>query len=162
LALHGDEVQSGVDPKALAAWGQAEPVPVSAAERVAAASLSVLGATTLLAWLILGFSPWPFVAVAAIEGGFAWWARARAAAIVGPVERRADELRLLAGLLARLERERFRSPRLQSLRAALDANGLPPSRQIARLAKRVRRLELRRNTFFAPIGWVLLWTTQCA
>ena len=78
------------------------------------------------------------------------------------VERPGRDLRTLAELLARVERERFTASRLVALREMLDTEGLPPSRQVARLRRRIELLDARRNQLFAPIGWLLLWTTQLA
>src|SRR5207237_1959849 len=53
--------------------------------------------------------------------------------VVADVEERDRDLNLLAGVLARLEREHFSSPRLAQLRAALDSTGDVPSHRIAQL-----------------------------
>src|SRR4029453_1424427 len=52
--------------------------------------------------------------------------------------------------------------RLVSLRAELDTAGSPPSRQIARLRRLVDLLDAQRNQLFAPIAFLLLWSTQFA
>ncbi len=54
--------------------------------------------------------------------------------VVEAVEQPAHDLALLAGVLARLERERFTAPRLVELRAALDVQGQPPSARLAKLS----------------------------
>jgi DNA mismatch repair ATPase MutS len=81
-------------------------------------------------------------------------------------------------VLARLERATFASPRLAALRAALDtvaasrfapsrlapAGGrpVPPSQRIAQLGNLLDLLSSRRNQFFAPLAYLLLWGTQMA
>jgi DNA mismatch repair ATPase MutS len=65
-------------------------------------------------------------------------------------------------LLRRLERERFTSPLLVDLRAALDVEGLPPSQQIARLNRLIDLLDARRNMIFSLLASVLLWPLQFA
>jgi DNA mismatch repair ATPase MutS len=76
--------------------------------------------------------------------------------------RRQGELRLLARLLDRIERERFRSPLLEELRAKLDVDGRPPSQCVAALARLVEIHESRGNMIFAPIASLLLAGTQLA
>src|SRR5690606_25667076 len=44
----------------------------------------------------------------------------------------------------------------------LDRTGLPPSRQIARLALYCELLDSRLNQMFTPIAYLLLWSTQLA
>src|SRR5205085_7766161 len=68
----------------------------------------------------------------------------------------------LSEVLARLERERFTSPRLQSLHAALVTDGVPPSRRIAQLRRLVSWLDSTHNLLFAPIAFVLLVHQQIA
>ncbi len=62
--------------------------------------------------------------------------------------------------MSRLERERFSSPRLVELRAALDVDGQTPSQQIARLNRLIDLLDARRNMMFAPFAVLLLWPLQ--
>jgi DNA mismatch repair ATPase MutS len=88
--------------------------------------------------------------------------RERVGHVVGAVDRAGRDLALLSGVLGRLERERFESPRLAELRAALDVEGLPPSRQIGKLNGLIDLLDARRNMIFAPVAFVLLWETQLA
>jgi hypothetical protein len=70
------------------------------------------------------------------------------------------DLALLAGLLARLEREAGSSSKLVALRKALESEGQPPSRRIAELQRLVDLLDARQNQFFAPIGALLMWGTH--
>jgi len=65
-------------------------------------------------------------------------------------------------VLRRLEREQFSSPRLVEVRAALDVEGLAPSRQIAQLNRLIDLLDARRNMMFAPLAALLLWPLQLA
>jgi DNA mismatch repair ATPase MutS len=60
------------------------------------------------------------------------------------------------------EREQFSSARLQYLSSRLSNEGEPASRRIARLAKLVDWANARRNQFFAPIGWLVLWSVHFA
>jgi DNA mismatch repair ATPase MutS len=46
------------------------------------------------------------------------------------------------------------------LRAALESNGLSPSKQITRLRQWISLLESAKNQLFIPIAFLLLWETQ--
>ena len=162
LALLGDDVRSGVAPESLAAWGRHSRKPASPATRwliglVAASTLAAVVGGMAGAWSFL-----PFLGLVAVEGAIAARFARRAGAAVADVEERSVELETLAGLLARIERERFESPRLRELKAALVDDGKPASSRIAALARLVRWLEARHNVYFALFGSFFLWKTQFA
>jgi DNA mismatch repair ATPase MutS len=65
-------------------------------------------------------------------------------------------------MLARLEREKFAASRLVELSEALQSQGRPPSRCIARLGRLMGYVESRRNMFVGVFDPFVLWTLQCA
>jgi hypothetical protein len=173
LGVLGMDVQADVNPASLAAWAAAPAAPLPrgipfglAGARVQAALLGVTVTASLLAWLTGRATGLLFVGAMLLAVGFV----IRLKAIVGPVlvnvARRTGELRLLALLLGRLEREQFETPLLSALRASLNATsdgrgrGQPASRRIARLARLVSLLEARRNQMFGILVAPLLWSTQ--
>jgi hypothetical protein len=163
LALLGEDVRAGLHAGALRSWGEAPPVfahPVLL--RSAATALSALSLGALALWMATAAGPFPFLAALAVQGLFAAGLRAPVGHVASAAELPAHDLALLSELLARLETERPRSPRLAALRAALESDGLPPSRRIAQLRLRVDLLESRRNQLFAPLAALLLWKTHCA
>jgi hypothetical protein len=160
LALLGEEVRSQLDPRAMLEWGAAPAELVSLRLRLAAAALAGLTLATLTSWILVGTGPLPFAFGLAAQGLFAWRLRARVLPVIRKVSRPTRDLRLLRGLLERLEREPATAPRLLALRAALETRGLPPSRRIAQLQRLVDLLDARQNQFFAPIGALLIWGTQ--
>lgn len=165
LCLVGDDVRSGLHPGTLRRWGEAPPVGFHAAHRAVAATLALITMTTLAAWLLgsLGpAGPAAFAIAGAAQLAFAWRIRKRVQATIKAVDGPTRDLDLLARLLERFEREPANSPRLMALRRAIETNGLPPSAQIARLHRYVELLDARRNMFFAPLGALLLWTSQLA
>ncbi len=162
LGVLGAAVPDGVDLDALVAWGSAPPLPLGFGTRAAAALLAAAAVATLAAWGFGYTGPTPFVLALMAEGAFALWLAGRVRQVLGPVERRARDLAVLAGLLERLEREPYAAPRLKHLRAELDAAGAPPSRRIRQLFLLLDRLEWKRNFFFAPVALVLLWATRVA
>ena len=108
----------------------------------------------------------PFVAATLLAVGFVIRLKAIVDPVLVNVARRTGELRLLALLLGRLEREQFETPLLAALRASLNATadgrgrGEPASRRIARLARLVGLVEARRNQMVGIMVAPLLWTTQ--
>ena len=68
---------------------------------------------------------------------------------VGAIEKSAKDLALLAGVLARLEREKFSAPLLVALRERLHGDGPLASQCIAKLNKLIQMLESRRNQVVA-------------
>ena len=164
LELLGADVRAGVDPSALAAWGETPRVFPSRWVRITAAVLAAIGAAALGHWAyrqdalgLLVFAP-----VAAVEGGFALLVARRVEAVLAGVDKRAHDLTLLSGLLDRLEREPLRAPLSQSLREALETAGRPASDRIRRLGRLLHLLDTRDNQFFLPFSLVLLWKTQIA
>ena len=156
LARLGEEVTADDDPEGLSRWATAAPLLV--ADRLAwvAATLSVGNVAALGLWLWGGAGNWPVVVALVVSGGFVAAHYARVGAVLRAASRPEHELELLAGVLARLERERFDSPRLRELRSQLEVDGSAPSQRIARLARLVEMNDSRRNMIFAPIAALLL------
>ncbi len=162
LALLGEEVASHFDPRAALAWGAEANEPVARWVRWACAAAVLATATALAAWLTGHTAPWPFFAALIVQIALASALRRRIRPIVEGAERALRDLSILRDLLARIEKEPVAAPRLSELEAMLAASGHLPSERIEWLQKRVDLLDARRNQFFAPIGALLLWTTQIA
>ena len=172
LAVLGEDARAGVHPEALAAWGEREPLLKTSLFRVVALGLSLLGAiaavaliTYLAAWLgfvelsdrtMIGMRIY-FLSIFIIYSAVLWRFKKRTDRIIQEVEEAAHDLGLLAGVLRRLEAERFASARLTGLRAELEIEGQPPSRRIARLNRLIVLLDSRHNQIFGVIAPLLLW-----
>jgi hypothetical protein len=161
VALLGAGVRSGEDAQTLAEWAAAPPWSISLSTRVIARSLAVLSLATLVLW-IAGFGVIPFLVTFIVGRAFSFRMKAAIEHVVNAVDGPGRDLMLLSEVLRRLERERFTSPRLVELRAALDVEGMAPSQQIARLNRLIDLLDARRNMIFAPLAAVLLWPLQFA
>ncbi|MDX1648311.1 MAG: DNA mismatch repair protein MutS, partial [Myxococcota bacterium] len=160
LALLGAEVRAELHPERLQAWGEAPPVPFASSHRVVAPVLVALVLVGLGLWILTGAGPIPFLLAVTAEAGYALVLRPRIVPILRAVDAPVRELDLFARLLARIEAESFTSGRLRALRDTLETGGLPPSRRIARLHRRLELLDARRNHHFAPVAALLLWATQ--
>src|SRR5262249_54051507 len=91
-----------------------------------------------------------------LEGALALWLRRPIRLVIDPVRHRDFELFAVAAVFRCLERERFATPYLARLRAALDADGKPASEALARLARLVQRLNV------SPLLFAVLGTTRVA
>ncbi|HZG51191.1 MAG TPA: hypothetical protein VEZ40_03555 [Pyrinomonadaceae bacterium] len=161
LALLGAGVRSGEDAQTLAEWAAAPPWSISPATRMLAVSLGLLSLATLLLW-IAGYGAIPFLVTFIIGRVFSFRMKAEVERVVNAVDAPGRDLMLLSEVLRRVERERFTSPRLVEVRAALDVEGLSASQQIARLNRLIDLLDARRNMIFAPLAAVMLWPLQFA
>jgi len=167
LFLLGADIRAGLDPDELSAWATAPAVfPAQGGPhrilRFTAPLIALLTMTTLAGWGIGGIGPVPFVAAALLAVIASWPYRSQVSHVTGAVEGASRDLDLLSSVLARIERERFTTPRLSAMRTSLDTHGVAPSRRIQRLRRLVELLDGRRNQFFAPFAYLLLWSTQLA
>ena len=162
LVVLGADVGAGLHPDALTAWAAAPPLLQSGALRAAAAALVGLTAVAAAAWAAGWTGPAPLAAGLIGEALLALPLRARVASGIRAVELPGRDLGLLVEILARIEREIFAAPRLIAVRAALDTDGVPPSRRIAQLEQLINLLDARRNQLFAILAPLLLWGTQLA
>jgi hypothetical protein len=161
FALLGEDLRSGINPRALAAWAEQPPVLDSKPARITAAVLATLAVAAAAVWAVLGVVEF-FLGVVLVEALFYMRWRSKIAGVVDLVGDPAYGIALLAAVLGRLERERFSSPRLVELRKRLDTRGVPPSHAIARLNRLMDLLHSRDNVAVRAIGPPLLWTTQVA
>ncbi len=162
LFLLGEDVRAGVHPDELAAWGAASRDLVPRRWSIVGWLLSLVTIAAVMAWGAGWAGPLPLTVAGLAQAGFALAWRRRVREIVGAATGAARDLLLLSQVLERLEAEPAGSPFLAALRAALEADGAPPSRRIARLHRLMERLDARRNQLFAPVAAALLWTTQIA
>ena len=157
IAVAAAEVAREVEGAKLEAWAAMPQLTLSRWERIAAMVLPVMAILTLVLWLATDVPIWAFVVAALAVGGFARHLHPRVEQVIIAVERAEPALALLAGVIARIERESFHGERLRSLHSRLEGAA---SQEIERLRKLVALLDARRNQFFAPIAVLLLWTVH--
>jgi hypothetical protein len=161
LAVLAEDARTLEPSGSLAAWGEGESVLASGTLRLVAAGLAALWLASLVVWMVWGLA-YPALIVSAINVCLNLVYRLRAESVARAVQSAAHDLGLLSGVLARFEAEQFAAPRLVELRRALDSEGWPPSRWIARLNRLVEYLDSRRNMLVASIDLFVFWTLQCA
>jgi hypothetical protein len=177
LAVVAEESRTAVDPVSLAAWGEAPGLLERGGLHTAVRALAVLGvsgAAAILAYLLSRMGAFRisepaaillrdfFVVVLAVNATFLYRVNKRIEAVVTAAEEAAHELRLLSEVLLRLERESFQSPLLAALRASLDTEGAPPSKQIGRLNRLMELLDSRDHVMVRLAEPFVLWTTHLA
>ncbi len=162
LALMGEDLRAALDDRKLGTWGTEPAVVFFRGARWIALLLAIAAVatavTTLLEWTDLR----PFLFVILAEIMFTMATNKATGRVVQGVDKPANELRLIAMMLERLEREPFRSPVLASLRSRLLVEGTPATRQIQHLVRLADRLDWARNLFFQPIAAALVWKPQYA
>ncbi len=164
LATAGIDVRAEVNPDALVQWATESPVLQAATLRIGAAILAALVIVTAVG-AFAGVSDARFLFVAlfvnALVGGLV---RPRVGRVLHAAADPARELKVLADVLARLERESFSAERLKALRGALDDSGghVAAVRAMQRLRWIVELHDWEHNILFAPIAASVLWGTQCA
>jgi hypothetical protein len=162
LATLGPDVRAGLHPVRLQEWGAEPPLLASRNLRLAAIVLALFGIAALVGWGWLGTGHWPLVVVVLAKIIFERRIHHQVELVLKRAQHAGAELSLLSRLLARLEQEAPSAPRLAELRAALETQGLPASRQIARLDRLIYLVDSEKNLLFGPIAFLLLWSTQLA
>ncbi len=145
------------DTRTLASWAASPPV------RFASAVRALLTACAIVTILLVVLAARETIAIGwvigwvCLENGLAAIWRRQFHHVLDGVETPEHVLGLVADLLARLESERFASPRLMELHQALLAGGALPSTRIAKLRRLVSWLDsMTHNLLFVPIAFVLL------
>jgi hypothetical protein len=177
LAILTEEARTGVDPIALAAWGEAPALLAPGFAQAGTWALTALGLLGLAAFFAFdaghlgilrlseGFSALLrdfFLVSLLVNGTFLYRFRKKTGSVVAAVEEAAHELGLLSETLVRLEHERFHAPLLAALRESLDAAGSPPSRRMSRLSRLIEYLDSRDHIVVRVAEPFLLWTTHLA
>jgi hypothetical protein len=162
IALMGEDLRAALDDRRLGVWGTEPPVVFFPGARWIALILAIGAVTTLVTALSDWTSFRGFLFVVLAELIFMMVTNKATGQVAGSVGTPAHELRLIALLLERLEREPFSSPALAGLRGRLLVEGAPATRQIRRLVNLVDRLDWARNLFFRLPAAGLLWMPQFA
>ena len=159
LASTGEAVRNAVHPQTLCAWGESEPILSAAATRVLTTVLALLWIAGIVIWIFTG-SPFPTLVISVLNFAYAHRLFPRLERAAGAIEKAAGDLRLIAKLIAIVERESFAAPLLIELQSALKREGVQPSAAIARLAWLSETIESRHSLFARPLDLVTFWSAQ--
>lgn len=163
VATLGSEREPVLHPARLLAWAEAPAALGEAWIRWAAYLLPALLVAALVAGTLTGI--WtPVLLVLTLEAITLYRLREPVQQILFPAERAFDfdGLKILAGLLLEIERERFDSAQMRALADDLSSGALRASGRIGRLATLVMLSEQRKNLM---VGWLrvpLLYTLHVA
>ena len=122
LAVLAEEALSLVPAEALAKWGESERLLPWRRLRILSPLLMGLWATSLAAWMTWGAGYIALLLTAANVGVYLAY-RLRVAKTAGAADSATAGLALLAGVMARLESEKFATARLVALQKALQSHG---------------------------------------
>ena len=159
----GTELRSELDPQQLIRWAEEPPRLRSfgwltfVAPLIAAANI-----TAIVGWALWEWGSTPLLALLLVESASALFLRQRIGQVLKDVGRAERDLELLGATLELIEGADWSCDWLSERQQSLEASGASPGLEIARLRRLVDLVESRRNAFFAPIGALLLWTTQLA
>ncbi len=161
LAVSGEDTRVGVHPAALVNWAEAPNRLERRWMRLVSPLLALCALAAAVVWGVLGH-PTPLLCVLIVEAILAQPVRKHMDVIFHATEHQFEDLELLSGLLARLEREKFQSPHLQELMQQLSSHYLEGSRAIARLRTIVDCILSRDNLFVKLINLPPLYSVQVA
>ena len=162
LAVIGPELDATVRTDDLRAWATAPPQLRQSWPRVVLPLASAVSVALIVQWIATGVPPDALLLALGVQLALALRFRHAAHHVAHGIEAREQELRVLALVMERIEREPVSSPHLQALRDRLRATGRPPAGEIRRLARLIDILSSGHNQIFAPISALLLLGTQLA
>jgi hypothetical protein len=161
VAVLGADASIGVQPEALARWAESPNRLTRSWLRWTSYLLPVLAIGTVVLWSELGLIS-PLVLVLLIEFAVLRSIKNELKETIQSTEQAFEDLKLLAGLLERIEREPLQSPRLTALKASLSSHRLPASRTMAKLATIMQWVESRRNPLLQFLSVPLMYQLHVA
>ena len=161
LAILGEDAGVGVFPEALLHWAEAPNQMKPEWIRWLAAILCVSAVGAVVVWGVVGIAA-PLITIVLIEALLAYRLREPREEVLRGSEQALHDLNLLSAILERVERQSFRTPRLQSLQRELSSNQLQSSRALAHLRTIVDLIDSRDNMIVRILNVPLLYSVQLA
>ncbi len=159
LAVLGKDFRSGVQPEALATWGETPSTLRPGVFQFILPVLAFLWICSLLVWAIFNLK-YPAVVISVLNLALASKFRRQVSKSASEIEEAAHDLNLLSQVLARVEQEKFSSSKLMNLHAVFPKDGVVASRSIARLNRLVDFLVSRRHLAVQVLDPFVLWSLQ--
>jgi len=151
----------GVQPEELVRWAETPNQLRARWVLPVALALPLLLIATLVIWSTTGLAA-PLIVVLALELGVVRLLRKQLLDVFGSTEQAFDNLKLLASLTERLEREPAGKALSKRLHDQLSSEGIRASHAIARLGTVVQFIESRRNFIIALLDLPLLYSVHAA
>jgi len=161
VAILGEDLKVGIHPDALTQWAEAPNQLSQSWLRWLSLLLALAAIAAAIYWGEFGTKA-PFFVILVVETIITASLRKRTAAVLHAAEHALEDLQLLASLLARLEREQFKTPRLQALKTELSSHHLVSSRAIARLRTIVEYIHSLENPISKALNIPLMYAVQVA
>ena len=161
MASVGEPASFGLDPQAIARWGEATTSLIPTLFRWLGPAIT-LCTWAAAGWWALGHSPALFSAALLVNGTITFSLRNRFQPLFETAEQVARPLQLLTGLFAALEREKFEAPLLRSCQGAFQTDGVSASKAVRRLASLAGAMEQRANFIAKLLDFGLLYSVQLA
>ena len=162
LAVLGPEVDATLRTDELIAWAKAPRRLKQRWPRVILPLVAAASTALIIQWIWIGQPPDLLAPVLLIQGLLGLRFRHAAHHVAHGLEAREQELRALAMLIERIEREHADAALIRSLRDRVRSTGRPPADEIRRLARLIDILSSGHNIIFAPISALLFLGTQLA
>lgn len=116
----------------------------------------IFAALCVISWLLSFSGIAPICVAVIIQVCLLFFIGSRIQELLGQTDAVRDGLAVLSDVLSLIEQRQFESPHLKSIIAALQTDGVPPSRSIAQLRRQIQGLNnCFRNQFSAPIAVLL-------
>jgi hypothetical protein len=161
IAVLGTDARVGVQPSALIAWAEAPNRLTQGWLAAASYVLPLLVIASAVAW-----NQWslysPLILVLIVEFGVLRLVKRDLEQTIQSTERAFDDLKLLSGLIERIEREVLQSQRMATLQRSLISHERRASATMARLATIVQWVESRRNPLLAFLSLPLMYPLHVA
>jgi MutS domain V/MutS domain III len=161
MVVLGEDLKVGIHPEALTKWAEAPNQLTHPWLRWLSLLLAIVAVATAIVWAELGTKT-PFFTVLIVETIITASLHKRTTAVLHATEHALEDLQLLSSLLARLEREQFETPRLQTLKTALSSHHLAGSQAIARLRTIVEYIRSLDNPLMRGLNIPLMYVVQVA
>ena len=161
MEILGEDLKVGVHPEALTKWAEAPNQFTRQGVRWVALLLSLVAIVAAILWGEWGIKT-PFFAVVLIEGTIVAAFRKRTQEILHSAEDALKDIKLLALLLTRLERESFLAPRLRVIQDGLSSHHRSASQAIGRLDVIVQHVRSLDHPIMRLFDIPLLYSVQVA
>jgi len=161
VAILGDDLKVGIHSEALTHWAEAPNQLKHQALRWFTLFLSLASIASAIFWAERGEKT-PFFLILILATVITASLRKQTAQVLQSTEHALKDLQLLSSLLARLEREHFESPHLQTLKQVLSSHHVPGSQAIARLRTIVEYINALENPIMRALNVPLLYGVQVA
>jgi hypothetical protein len=160
LSILGEDLQVGVRPAELVAWGEGKAEFPSGMIRIVTPVLAATWVMSVVAWQLWGAPDLLVVATTLVNLILSYVFRRRLTEAAHAAEEAGRDLKLLSQVLTAFELQPFTSPRLMELQSRLRQPGIRPSQAIARFGRRIEFLESAHNLFVRVFDFVIFYRLQ--